>query len=51
MYKNKGVSTVAIIMLIGVAMIAVGLIWFIISSLVLKQQEKGNEDLAGTSQS
>jgi hypothetical protein len=44
MNKKKGISTIAIIMLIGVAMIAIGFTWFIISSLVLRQQEQRNEN-------
>ena len=42
--KKRGLSTIAVIMLIGLAMIALGFIWFIISSLVLKHQGRTNEE-------
>jgi hypothetical protein len=41
--KRNGLSTVGVIMLIGLAMIAIGLVWFIISSIILKQEASGNE--------
>ncbi len=42
--RKRGISTIAIIMLIGLAMIAVGFIWFIISSLILRHQERIGEN-------
>ncbi len=41
---KKGLSTISIIMLISVVIIAIGLIWFIVSSLLLRQQRIRNEE-------